>query len=93
MRDAVVELVEDLTPAQLEGITVDAVLRHRAFRDEADTTRAALDRTIGCSNEQVDFAVRAHIAAMIAMHSHQLALSALLEVLGHIPVIDERTSN
>ena len=95
VRDAVVALVEGLTPGQLEGVTVDAVLRHRAFRDHADITRIALDKTVECktSEEEADFAMRAHIAAMISLHSHQLALSTLLDVLGHIPVVPERTSN
>ena len=91
----VIGLVQDLSPQQLEGVTIDAVVRHRGLRDQAELSQSTLERAIArqACEEEVEFARRAHIAAMIAMHAHQLALSTLLDVLGFIPDIPTKTSN
>jgi len=91
----VIGLVQDLSPQELEGVTIDAVVRHRSLRDQAELSQSTLERAIArqACHEEVEFARRAHIAAMIAMHAHQLALSTLLDVLGFIPDIPTNKSN
>lgn len=91
----VVGLVQNLSQQELEHVTIDAVVRHRTLRDQAEIAETALEVTTArrACNEEVEFARRAHIAAMIAMHAHQLALSTLLDILGFIPDVPKQRSN
>jgi hypothetical protein len=83
----VLGLVEGLDPSQMRDVTIDAILKHRALRDEASQAHRVLEHVLGAQPrpEEVRFAERGYIAAMIAMHAHQTALSTLLDVLGYIP--------
>lgn len=85
----VLGLVEGLAPSQLEEITIDAIVKHRVLRDEASACHVHLEKLLSMQArpEQVSFAERCYIAAMIAMHAHQTALSTLLDVLGYIPEV------
>jgi TraR antiactivator len=83
----VVGLVEGLDPSQLKEITIDAIVKHRILRDEASALYVELQKLVGAQArpQEVSFAERGYIAAMIAVHAHQTALSTLLDVLGYIP--------
>ncbi len=83
----VIGLVEGLDPSQLKEITVDAIVKHRVLRDEASALYVELQTLVSAQArpQEVSFAERGYIAAMIAVHAHQTALSTLLDVLGYIP--------
>jgi len=91
----VIGLVQGLDAKQLSDVTIDAILKHRALRDQAEMSQSEFDKAsagTACA-EEIAFAQRAHIAAMLAMVSHQSVLSTLLDILGHIPDIPSQTSN
>jgi hypothetical protein len=83
----VLGLVDELDPSRLEDITIDAIFKHRILRDEASVSHRHLQelRDAQARSEEVRFAERGYIAAMIAVYAHQTALSTLLDVLGYIP--------
>lgn len=83
----VLGLVEGLDPSQLREIAIDAIVKHRSLRDEASACQTHLQKLLDAQarTEQVNFAERCYVSAMIAMHAHQSALSTLLDVLGYIP--------
>jgi hypothetical protein len=85
----VLGLVEGVDPSQLRDVTIDAILRHRALRDEASASHLHLQDLLSAEArpEEVRFAERGYIATMIALHAHQTALSTLLDVLGYIPEV------
>jgi hypothetical protein len=92
----VVGLVEGLDPSQLKEITINAIVKHRVLRDEASVLYVELKKLISAQArpQEVCFAERGYIAAMIAVHAHQTALSTLLDVLGYIPEVPpQQTSN
>ncbi|WP_426127861.1 transcriptional repressor TraM [Pararhizobium sp. PWRC1-1] len=88
----VIGLVEGLDPSQLKEITIDAILKHRILRDEACALFLELQKleSAQARPQEVSFAERGYIAAMIAVHAHQTALSTLLDVLGYIPEVPTR---
>ncbi|MDW5318326.1 transcriptional repressor TraM [Rhizobium sp. PL01] len=85
----VLGLVEGLDPSQLRDVTIDAILKHRILRDEASQAHRVLENVQSAQSrpEEIRFAERGYIAAMIAMHAHQTALSTLLDVLGYVPEV------
>jgi hypothetical protein len=92
----VVGLVEGLDPCQLKEITIDAIVKHRVLRDEASASYIHLQKLLSTQvrPQELCFAERGYITAMIAVHAHQTALSTLLDVLGYIPEVPAQpTSN
>ncbi|KQS95572.1 hypothetical protein ASG50_25055 [Rhizobium sp. Leaf386] len=85
----VLGLVEGLDPSQLRDVTIDAILKHRALRDEASASHLHLQDVLSAQArpEEVRFAERGYIGTMIALHAHQTALSTLLDALGYIPEV------
>jgi TraR antiactivator len=73
-------LMSTQPPEVVEYITKEEIRLHRRLLDEAQTLYDEMRR----SNE--DPAVElAYLSKMIALHSQQTALSALLDILGYIP--------
>jgi hypothetical protein len=82
-------LVEGLDPSQ---ITIDAIVKHRVLRDEASALSVEPQKPVSAQTrpQEVSFAERGYIAAMIAVDDQQTAPSSLLDILGYIPDIPAR---
>ena len=79
-------LTEKLSKEALEPIVVEAILRHRLFRDVAELRLAEVcDKEF--AGKTVGPARLAYIRAMIDCYVQQACLSTLLDVLGYIPDI------
>jgi len=83
----VIGLTRGLSVADLETLTVDAILTHRQLVANADRLFQALpdDYKTGIAVGSAQHLV--YIEAMIAMHAQMIALNTLLNILGYIPKV------
>ncbi|MBB3237071.1 transcriptional repressor TraM [Phyllobacterium endophyticum] len=84
----IVGLAENLPKGDLERITIDAILRHRQLRDEAEERceQCQTATFVDPRGKTVGPARIAYIVAMIDVHAQQTVLSTLLDVLGYVPL-------
>lgn len=85
----VVGLTENLPKKDLEYITVEAIKEHRRLRDVAEALYSPYAETAPTTGDTVGSARRAWVSAMIRMHTQQMLLSTLLEVLGDVPDVPD----
>lgn len=91
--DPINELTKDLPKLVIEKIAIDAIYEHRRLLKTAeelhDDMREAPEE--GAADD-VSAATIHYTKAMIALHAHMFALSALLHVLGYTPNVPAVTN-
>ena len=83
----VIGLTRGLSAADLETLTVDAVLTHRQLVAKADHLFQALPNDYKTGTIAGGAQHLVYIEAMIAMHAQMIALNTLLDILGYIPKV------
>lgn len=84
-------LTSGLPDADLEHLTVDAILKHRRLAADADDLFQQLPENIKHGRSAGGPLHREYLKAMMAMHAQMSVVSSLLVILGRVPAIPSET--
>ena len=81
------DLLRPLSPAEIERLTVDAIVTHRRLIDEADRLYKAMPDAIASTNVDGNEQYVAYVKASLDMHAQMEILDNLIKALGFIPSV------
>ena len=81
------DLLRPLSPAEIERLTVDAIVTHRRLIDEADRLYQAVPDAVASKNVNGNEQYVAYVKASLDMHAQMEILDTLIKALGFIPSV------
>ncbi len=81
------DLLRPLSAADIERLTVDAIVTHRRLIDEADRLYQAVPAAAASKNVNGNEQYVAYVKASLDMHAQMEILDTLIKALGFIPSV------
>lgn len=84
-------LMNGRSSEDIQYFTILEIIKHRHLRDQASQLEIALSG--GDPKKDRETTEREYVSALIAMHAQQTVVSTLIDILGYIPDISERSTH
>jgi hypothetical protein len=81
------DLLRPLSPAEIERLTVDAIVTHRRLIDEADRLYQAVPDPVASASISGNEQYVAYVKASLDMHAQMEVLDTLIKALGFLPSV------